>query len=274
MRIAICFSGQIRTGHIVAPNILRYIGDLLPDCDFFAHTWDEESIGTGHARRLQLNDVSPEVHTTQLTDQEKAKQFYSWYTPKVMRVDPYSAEPTRPLWGGRRYDSQTKKWYVSMWRSLWEANQLKIEYTQTTGREYDITVRIRPDLVFHPDKTLAEDIRQLTKPNQFLTGDQYNLWASHGPHKLEDIFWLGPTTVMDTVSNYCWAYTDLVGNIDDPKHPDYRDWQFHSASWIHSLGLEFRPLADNRMRCYYDIDHGKDDYMRPRFGIDQYNPKD
>ena len=43
MRIAVCFSGQIRTGVQTAPNIKRYIGDLDPVCDYFVHTWDHQS---------------------------------------------------------------------------------------------------------------------------------------------------------------------------------------------------------------------------------------
>lgn len=276
MRIAVCFSGQVRTGHIVAPNILRYIGDLLPQCDFFVHTWDEECIGTGHGRRLQLNDVSPEVHTTsKLTNRDKVAEFLGHYMPRMVTYEQYDLQPTKALWGGRRFDPLDNKWYVSMWRSLSEANQLKKTYSQKNAFVYDYTVRIRPDLVFDPDKSLGKDLDQITHDNMFLTGDQYNLWSTHRHTKLEDIFWLGPTRVMDAVCDYSHAYTHLVKNIDDPRDPNYRDWQFHSAWWVtECLGIEFRPLRDNRMRIYYDLDlEQARDHMRPNFGIDQYNPE-
>ena len=276
MKIAVCFSGQIRTGHIVAPNILRYIGDLLPQCDFFVHTWDEECLGTGHSRRLQLNDVSPEVHTTSpITEHDKVADFLAYYMPRMVAYEQYNLQPTKPLWGGRRFDPLDNHWHVSMWSSIKESNQLKRTYSSKNAFVYDITVRIRPDLVFHPDKSLADDIQLITDDNMFLTGDQYNLWASHGTNKLEDIFWLGPTRVMDAVCDYGYAYSHMVKDIDNPLSPDYRDWQFHSAWWVTQvLGIAFRPLRDNRLRCYYDIDVNKDDYMNPRFGIDQYKPRD
>ena len=276
MKIAVCFSGQIRTGHLVAPNILRYIGDLLPSCDFFVHTWDEECIGTGQSRRLQLKDTSAEVHTTKpLTNKEKISKFYNYYNPKTMLVEEYGLQPTKPLWGGRRFDPSTNRWYVSMWRSIYEANELKKKYAENKSIAYDVTVRIRPDLVFHPDKSLDLDIKQITDDNMFLSGDQYDLWCNHGDRKLEDIYWLGPSRVMDMMSTYCFAYTEMVKNIDDPQDPEYRDWQFHSAWWARQcLGFEFRPLKDNRMRIYYDIDLDKSiDYMSPNFDIDQYNPR-
>lgn len=277
MKIAVCFSGQIRTGHIVAPNILRYIGDLLPNCDFFVHTWDEECIGTGYARRLHLDDVSPEVHTTnKISSQNKVADFLGYYLPRMVTYEQYDLQPTKSLWGGRRLNPLDNKWYVSMWQSISESNQLKKTYSQKNAFAYDITLRIRPDLIFHPDKTLSADISEITSDQMFLTGDQYNLWADHKNTKLEDIYWLGPTRVMDAVCDYNHAYTNLVKNIDSPSDPEYRDWQFHSAWWVNNcLGYGFRPLQDNRMRIYYDIDIEKGiDYMQPNFGIDQYDPKE
>ena len=42
MRIAICFSGQLRTGVWAIPAIKSFIGDLWENCDFFLHTWDSQ----------------------------------------------------------------------------------------------------------------------------------------------------------------------------------------------------------------------------------------
>jgi hypothetical protein len=267
MKIAVCFSGQIRTGNIVAPNILRYIGDLLPNCDFFVHTWDEECLGTGHSRRLQLNDLSPEVHTTNVLDnQEKVTAFFGHYMPRQFVYEQYSLQPTKPLWGGRRWDPVNSCWYVSMWHSLSQANQLKKDYSSKNGFAYDITIRIRPDLVFHPDKSLAEDIKLIHGDNMFLYGAHK---GDFGMSRIEDIFWVGPTRVMDAISEYGNAFITLVKNTDNPQDPAYQDWQYHSAWWVKNcLGYTFRALQDNRMRIYYDIDIGKIDYMMPNFGID------
>ena len=40
MKIAVCFSGQIRTGIENHPNIKEFFGKLYNDCDFFIHTWN------------------------------------------------------------------------------------------------------------------------------------------------------------------------------------------------------------------------------------------
>ena len=38
MKIAVCFSGQIRTGIQNHPNIKEFFGKLYNECDFFIHT--------------------------------------------------------------------------------------------------------------------------------------------------------------------------------------------------------------------------------------------
>jgi len=39
IKIAICFSGQIRTGVLTYKNISNFIGELIHQSDIFVHTW-------------------------------------------------------------------------------------------------------------------------------------------------------------------------------------------------------------------------------------------
>lgn len=269
MRIAICFSGQIRTGAVTAPNILRYIGDLLPQCDIFVHTWDSETRGTGYANRLKEVSTTAEWHTAEkVSDYDKIAEFYRAFMPRTMTVEEYNLQPTKSTWGGRRYDPVDGKWYVSMWRSVYEANLLKQQYAQKNQISYDYTVRIRPDIVFSEHKSLAADIAQIEHENMFLFGDHYNIWPGHGMGRVEDIFWIGPSRTMDQISAYYACYTNTVSNIDKPQEPGYQDWQWHSAAWItRQLGIQFKALQDNTMRIFYPMDIEKGiDPMDPKFG--------
>lgn len=268
MRIAICFSGQIRTGPITAPNILRYIGDLLPNCDFFVHTWSTESKGTGVANRIGVSSITEDIHTTAPVNKSVFAEFYAMYNPTAMVVEEYDLVPTKPIWGGRRLNPRTGRYYVSMWESMYESNLLKMTYAQKNQLTYDYTVRIRPDIVFAEGKSLREDIALLTDANTFAFGDHYNIWPSYNMHRLEDIFFIGPTPVMDKIAYYHEAYINMVSNTDKPSEPGYEDWQWHSAKWItHSLGLRFRALDNNQMRIYSDIDVTEgNDPLNPGFG--------
>ena len=155
-----------------------------------------------------------------------------------------------------------------MWRSLYEANKLKMDYAQKNQITYDYTVRLRSDLVMDSSKSLAEDLKLIQDPQTMLFGDHYAIWPIHGMTRIEDIFWIGPSRVMDWVSTYYSAYPSTVSNIDEPQQPGYEDWQWHNAAWIVSkLGYRFYPLQNNQMRIYteQDIDAGIDP-LNPGFG--------
>ena len=268
MKIALSFSGQNRTGHVTADNIRRYIGDLLPDCDVFAHFWDSETRGTGYANRLGAVSTDAEWHSPQTTNPEKNVEFYRAWTPRTIMVEEYDLQPNRPKWGGRRWDPVEGKWHVSMWRSLYEANKLKMDYAQKNQITYDYTVRLRSDLVFDTSKSLAEDLKSIQNDQMMLFGDHYGIWPIHGMTRIEDILWIGPSRLMDQVSTYYATYTNTVSNIDDPQQPGYQDWQWHSANWItHQLGYQFYPLQNNQMRIYteQDIEQAIDP-LDPGFG--------
>ena len=268
MKIALCFSGQNRTGHVTADNIKRYVGDLLPDCDVFAHFWDSETRGTGYANRLGAVSTDTEWHSPQTTNPEKNVEFYRAWAPRTIMVEQYDLQPNRPKWGGRRWDPVEGKWHVSMWRSLYEANKLKMDYAQKNQIAYDYTVRLRSDLVFDSSKSLKDDLALIQNPNMFLFGDHYAIWPIHGMTRVEDILWIGPSKLMDQISTYYACYTNTVSNIDNPHEPGYQDWQWHSAHWItHQLGYQFYALANNQMRIYteQDIELGIDP-LDPGFG--------
>ncbi len=268
MKIALCFSGQNRTGHVTADNIKRYVGDLLPDCDVFAHFWDSETRGTGYANRVGAVSTDAEWHTAKKTSPEKNVEFFRQWQPRTIMVEEYDLQPTKSTWGGRRFDPVEQKWHVSMWRSLYEANKLKQDYAQKNQIEYDYTIRLRSDLVFDESKSLAEDIKQIKDKNMFLFGDHYAIWPIHGLGRIEDILWIGPSKLMDQISTYYATYTNTVSNIDDPHQPGYQDWQWHSANWIvNQLGYRFNKLDNNQMRIYTEQDIEQQiDPLNPGFG--------
>jgi len=255
MRIALCFSGQNRTGHVTADNIKRYVGDLLPDCDVFAHFWDSETRGTNFANREGSASTNKDWHDTQLSNKEKFVKFYSDWLPRTFMVEEYDLQPSKKLWGGRRYDPVTGKYQVSMWRSVYEANKLKQDYAQKNQIIYDYTVRLRSDLVFDAGKSLANDIKEITDQRTMVFGDHYAIWDFDGRRRVEDIFWLGHSPLMDQVSTYYAAHANTIANIDDPAQPGYEDWQWHSCAWItHTLGYKINALSNNMMRIYTEQD--------------------
>ena len=268
MRIALCFSGQNRTGHVTADNIKRYVGDLLPDCDVFAHFWDSESRGTGYANRLGVPSTDVEWHTPILSNPEKNVEFYRQWAPRSMVVEEYALQPTKNLWSGRRWDPVAQKWHVSMWRSIYEANKLKMDYAQKNQIVYDYSLRLRSDLVFDESKTLKEDLEIITNDNMFAFGDHYHIWDFDGRQRCEDIFFVGSSKSIDKISAYYEAHATMIPNIDNPHAPGYQDWQWHFCGWArHLLGLDITALTNNKMRIYTEQDITAEiDPMNPGVG--------
>jgi len=268
MRIALCFSGQNRAGHVTADNIKCYVGDLLPNCDVFAHFWDSESGGTNLANHLGKSSIADEWHVPKKTSQEKNVEFFRAWAPRTIMVEEYDLQPTKNLWSGRRWDPVAGKYQVSMWRSVYEANKLKQDYAQKNQIVYDYTVRLRSDLVFGPNNSLASDLKEISDNNTLAFGDHYYTWEFDGRTRLEDIFWMGSSHLMDQVSSYCFTHANTISNIDEPGAPGYEDWQWHSCTWItQKLGYKIHALSNNMMRIYteQDIEQGVDP-QNPGFG--------
>jgi hypothetical protein len=227
MKIALCFSGQIRTGVQTEPNIKRYIGDLLPICDFFVHTWDHQS--PPH----KAGDLMP-------VDKSVFADFYRLYNPRSMTVEEYLPKraPDK-TWGGLRVDAATGKKYLSMFESIYKANELKRLYEKSNGFVYDYVVRIRTDLIFHQDKSLRADIAELFGKTM-TTLDNFMIAYHKGviESKVEDIFWLAKSPTMDKLAEF---YEHCTTNVND--------WQVQMADWVkNDLKLAYHGLQNSDIR--------------------------
>ena len=83
MKIAICFSGMVRTGVKAYPSIKRFIGDLWGQCDFFMHTWDKDyhNVLTGElSTHFFETNVNLELDKTKLELGEIRK------LPKILNI--------------------------------------------------------------------------------------------------------------------------------------------------------------------------------------------
>jgi hypothetical protein len=252
------------------PNILRYIGEMRSQCDIFVHTWDTESLGTGHCYRMSEGPGPLDEHwfKGKAVSREVINRFYSALHPRVMEVEEFDLQLTLNKWGGRRFDPVSQKWNVGLWRSLQEANKMKIEYAKKNMIDYDYTLLMRTDLVFSPEKSLSLDIAEVPDDKTLLFSDLYNVFPTYGHTRLEDVYWLGRTSLIDKVAFFSDHYSNTVGNINDGNDPAYRDWQLYSAEWIvKDLGFTFRPLSNSIMRLYSIIDiEDNVDPLNPGFG--------
>lgn len=226
MRIAVCFSGQIRTGVQTAPNILRYIGDLRSECDIFVHTWDI---------RTDPQQQRPEDPNLLIdVDKRIFVDFYNLYNPLAMVVEPYRLRAISSTWGGERVDAQTGKNYVAMFESIHESNQLKIRHEQKHGFVYDRVIRIRPDLTFNPSRSLRDDLIHAPVDDRTFVSEYHK--SGFNDNKLEDIYWIASSQAMDKICNFHEVRASSGSR---------GDWQVEMANWVKSpdIGLVIKSIG-------------------------------
>ena len=198
MKIAVCLSAQIRTGIDAAPNILNYLGDLLPDIDFFIHTWDKETISYCELNEnLMLPNIfdvtEPSVgnmisaHLTMPVG--KIDKFLDIYKPKKFKIDnqeTYIQSLTRP---------GPSIWYYSNH----EVNALKQEYERENNFTYDVVIATRPDLIFSSDKHLGDDLKSMDLNSNHIYGLR---WDKTPINLFENICFTCRSDIIDISTNF------------------------------------------------------------------------
>jgi len=84
-RIAVCISGQIRTGVHTTESLKNFFRDMLPYLDFFIHTWTTETFS-----QFEPRDPDEQLNTVIEVSQHKIDYVKEFYKPKLMVVDNYT----------------------------------------------------------------------------------------------------------------------------------------------------------------------------------------
>lgn len=263
-RIALCFSGQIRTGVEVAVNILNYLGELRSNCDVFVHTWDVATTSP-----VCNSDNSLADHFK--VDKNVFSNFHSVYNPISMVVEPYDLVETSNTFGGGRIFPQYSNKISSMFESIYEANKLKKNHEEKYGFKYDYAIRIRPDIVFHPRKSLKQDLAELDGALERHGENFFSVGNHHGhpteSSHLEDIFWISSSEIMDKLAEFVYVRAEHPAGVDVGE-AGHVDWQQHMKSWVNNtLGIAYKFMDDSAMRIYYQSNLKENmEIVNPEFG--------
>lgn len=229
MRVAVCMVGQIRTGEICYPSIRNYIGDLWPACDFFVHTWDQESKSPwvpGGTRDQSTVGYYP-------TPEKSLAAMSLLYKPKIMVVDSYQ---------------QVLKNYPDVkeygqFYSMKRCNQIKNRYAKDNNAGYNYVIKLRPDVLIHKSKSLQDDLDSMVG-YQLLYCDHHgrNFMSNYA---LEDIMFMGSNPVMEWAMNF-W-------DVRIQSHLHGLDWQVHMMNWLTAgMGVKVQRMKNNFAGIYHD----------------------
>lgn len=209
MKIAVCFSGQWRTGNYCYDSLKEFFGILYSNCDFFIHTWD-----INKQKCYNLSNVFSKE--TKLTDNE-IQIIKENYKPTKFVIDDY--HQTYNLL--KKYEPAS---YIDvsifdivqpLWYSFYKSIELKKEYEKENNFKYDYVIKLRPDIKFHPHRRLSQDLEMYK--TELENGECYieNLvreWTLE-THTIDDVYFVSNSEKMDIASEYYnkwveWGLTD------------------------------------------------------------------
>lgn len=220
MRIAVCFRGEIRTGAYAIENIKRFIGDLLPHCDFFIHTWDKNIRKPLVSQNSGITDPNWTVTPSEFTLIKDA------YDPKALIIENYEqvyANISQQCREQYENNKNCTQWFVPRFYSWHCVNKLKKYWELKNNFIYDYVLVLRFDNIFASGVNLESLIKSLI-PNAFAANcyeDTYT-W-------LDDIFFLSSS---DTINRACEYFIHRL------YHAKQEDDKFNSGN-IHFSHIPF-----------------------------------
>ena len=199
MKIAVCFSGQIRTGVENYQNIREIFGELYNYCDFFIHTWNFCEYKTYNTSNISKKPVIEPI--------EKFEQIKKIYSPKKMIVDDKTIG----------YVNTVNYGIQPLWYSFWKSVELKKQYELENNFKYDYVLKLRMDLIlnYHTPSELFQEIIT-TKKNQFKTNQWYydlDTISKNTPLST-DVFFISKSEEMDVTADYLWVLMKYYDNKD------------------------------------------------------------
>jgi hypothetical protein len=237
MKIAVCFSGMIRTGVESFPNIKNFIGELWDDCDFFIHTWDVDyhNVLTGETPD-HFRSVTPNIKL----DRTKLVTLNSLYKFKSCRVEEYDSTLTDLKHMFSNYIT-SDQWIIPWFYSWHKSVILKKMFEEKNDTKYDIVIKLRPDVIFDPDLRLIDYIN-LIKNNDFGINMVYN---DNGKFMTDDIVFISNSVVSDSASHW-WIHRLVTGEYADQTYSAFEHfYNFLVKKEITPIDLNLHYLGNN-----------------------------
>jgi hypothetical protein len=237
MKIAVCFSGMIRTGVESFPNIKNFIGELWDDCDFFIHTWDVDyhNVLTGETPD-HFRSVTPSIKL----DETKFLDLNRLYKFKSYNIEEYDSTLSDLKFMFSNYIT-SDQWIIPWFYSWHKSVILKQMFEEQHKTKYDIVIKLRPDVIFDADLRLVNYIN-LIKDNDFGINMVYN---DNGEFITDDIVFISDSKISD-IASYWWIHRLVTGQYRDRTYTAFGHfYNFLIKKEINPVDLNLYYLGDS-----------------------------
>lgn len=211
MKIAVIFGGQLRTGVETSKSIFNFLGEYLPNCDFFVHTWDITTYKKGDYNNSHSTNFNWENIKLK---EDYLNQFLNIYKPIKFELTPFLEF--------RKNVENTENFKMPHWAySFWKANELKKEYEKENNFKYDYVIKLRGDLIFWPNFIL-KPVMEYIQGKNFKKLPMYHL---------EDMLYLSTSEGMDIMSSIGHPTNGVL--LEDFKKNFPKDLNKRIVQYVH-----------------------------------------
>ncbi len=194
MRIAICFSGQLRTAIEASKNLIRYFGFLYPYCDFFIHSWDNNQ-----QKVYNLSNIFPENIKL---DKEFFDKLNEIYLPKKFMIENYEEVYQKESIINNGNTDYFFKRISPLWYSFMKSVELKRQYEIENNFRYDYVVKLRTDIIFPPHRRMSYEFESINIKNNEVYIENRSEDDENNKKFMDDVYFIGNSEVMDIFSRY------------------------------------------------------------------------
>jgi len=192
MRVALCFSGAIRTFKTCFPSINRYlIQTLQPDIFVYGLNYDVNNDLQVNFKIIE-NECSPDYVISKLSPK---KYKFESFTKDLEKEKLEKAGFT-----GNEFLDEKQKNYgfnaIGMYHSIMTCFELMEEYSRDNNIKYDLIIRARMDFIY--EDFIYPHFFEKINNTLFLVRDRY---ATHSKLETNDKFFAGDFEIMKKMCN-------------------------------------------------------------------------
>lgn len=200
MKIALCFSGMLRTAFEASPNLLNFIHTTSHEIDVFIHTWDisqDRAWDTDKNPHLQQRPIT-NIYEPHL---KKLGQIYNVKSYQIENFSDYLKNTKARLEGPSPHD---------LFYSWDKSVRLMTQYENKNNIKYDVCVKLRFDVIFDRNVKLEASLEHYRPSVFFITNST--------EARIDDVIWFSEPNIARTLSKY---YGYCIDNLKYIHFVDY-----------------------------------------------------
>lgn len=245
MKIAVCFSGQIRTGVVSSKSIKSYLGTLYQYCDFFIHSWDINTY-TGYSGSNIFRD-------NEKVSDDTINDIINIYNPKKIEIENFNEiKDTISSFDTIKY----------LWYSYYMSVKYKREFEIDNNFKYDIVIKMRFDMIFEPYRVLSFEYKLLYGViNNTIYIENMEQNVTEETIFIDDVYYMGSSDNIDIMSSYYHNFGETEFIVHDfIKYLNYNNISYYNPNVVESFGYYVFGYCMCRPECvkyFKETDYNK-----------------